>query len=123
MYKTDVLIIGAGAVGTALAREFSKFKIQVLVCDKNDDVGGDASKSCSGLTSTSATMPVGTLECKIRTISHSMIDILCRDLDIQADVLVVRVTAIAHVFFKLNDCLSHGDILLCRPLVRTRGVL
>ena len=82
MYKTDVLIIGAGAVGTALAREFSKFKIQVLVCDKNDDVGGDASKSCSGLTSTSATMPVGTLECKIRTISHSMIDILCRDLDI-----------------------------------------
>ncbi|MCR4712544.1 MAG: NAD(P)/FAD-dependent oxidoreductase [Clostridia bacterium] len=82
MYKTDVLIIGAGAVGTALAREFSKFKIQVLVCDKNDDVGGDASKSCSGLTSTSATMPVGTLECRIRTISHSMIDILCRDLDI-----------------------------------------
>ena len=48
---------------------------------------------------------------------------LCRDLDIQADVLVVRVTALAHVFFKLNDCLSHGDILLCRPLVRTRGVL
>ncbi len=82
MYKTDVLIIGAGAVGCALAREFSKYKIGVLVCDKNDDVGGDASKSCSGLTSTSATMPVGTLECRIRTISHSMIDILCRDLDI-----------------------------------------
>ena len=47
MYKTDVLIIGAGAVGTALAREFSKFKTKVLVCDKNDDVGGDASKSNS----------------------------------------------------------------------------
>jgi len=82
MYKTDVLIIGAGAVGCALAREFSKYRIGVLVCDKNDDVGGDASKSCSGLTSTSATMPVGTLECRIRTISHSMIDVLCRDLDI-----------------------------------------
>ena len=82
MYKTDILIIGAGAVGTALARELSKFKVRVLVCDKNDDVGGDASKSCSGLTSTSATMPVGTLECKIRTISHTMVDVLCRDLDI-----------------------------------------
>ena len=82
MLKTDILIIGAGAVGTALARELSKFKVRVLVCDKNDDVGGDASKSCSGLTSTSATMPVGTLECKIRTISHTMVDVLCRDLDI-----------------------------------------
>ena len=82
MIKTDVLIIGAGAVGVALARELSKYKIKVIVCDKNDDVGGDASKSNSGLTSTSATMPVGTLECKIRTISHSMVDNICRDLDI-----------------------------------------
>ena len=70
MLKTDILIIGAGAVGTALARELSKFKVRVLVCDKNDDVGGDASKSCSGLTSTSATMPVGTLECKDIPIIH-----------------------------------------------------
>lgn len=82
MYKTDILIIGAGAVGVALARELSKYKLKVMVCDKNDDVGGDASKSCSGLTSTSATMPVGTLECKLRTISHSMVDQLCRDLDV-----------------------------------------
>ncbi len=82
MIKTDVLIIGAGAVGVALAREFSKFKLKTIVCDKNDDVGGEASKSCSGLTSTSATMPVGTLECRIRTISHSMIDVLCRELDV-----------------------------------------
>ena len=48
---------------------------------------------------------------------------LCRDFDIQADFLDVGVTAFAHVFFKLNDCLSHVDILLCRPLVRTRGEL
>jgi len=85
MYNTDVLIIGAGAVGVALARELSKYKLNVMVCDKNDDVGGDASKANSGLTSTSATMPVGTLECKLRTISHSMIDSLCRDLDIPID--------------------------------------
>lgn len=82
MYKTDVLIIGAGAVGVALARELSKYKLDVMVCDKNDDVGGDASKACSGLTSTSATMPVGTLENRLRTISHSMVDQLCRDLDV-----------------------------------------
>ena len=31
--KTDVLIIGAGAVGCALARELSKYNIQVTVLD------------------------------------------------------------------------------------------
>ena len=35
MRKTDVLIIGAGAVGVALARELSKYKLDVIVCDKN----------------------------------------------------------------------------------------
>ena len=80
MIKSDVLIIGAGAVGSALARELSKYNIKVVVVDKNDDVGGDASKSNSGLFSTSATMPVGTLECKLRTIAHSMIMNVCKDL-------------------------------------------
>jgi glycerol-3-phosphate dehydrogenase len=82
MIKSDVLIIGAGAVGCALARELSKYNIKVTVVDKNDDVGGDASKSNSGLFSTSATMPVGTLECKLRTIAHSMILNICNDLDV-----------------------------------------
>ena len=45
MLKTDVVVIGAGAVGFAIARELSKYEINVIVVDKNDDVGGDASKS------------------------------------------------------------------------------
>ncbi len=80
--KTDVLIIGAGAVGVAISRELSKYKLKVMVVDKNDDIGGDASKGNSGLTSTSATMPVGSLECMLRTYSHSMIDVMARDLDV-----------------------------------------
>ena len=54
MINADIVIIGAGAVGTAIARELSKYKVDVIVVDKRDDVGGDASKSnssiiCTGL--------------------------------------------------------------------------
>ena len=39
-YMSDIVIIGAGAVGTAIAREFSKYQVRVMVVDKRDDVGG-----------------------------------------------------------------------------------
>lgn len=93
--KTDVLIIGAGAVGCALARELSKYNIKVTVCDKNDDVGGDASKSNSGLFSTSATMPVGTLENRLRTIAHSMLLNICNDLDVP----IIKCGSIAPILY------------------------
>lgn len=85
MYKTDITIIGAGAVGVALARELSKYDLKVMVVDKNDDVGGVASKSCSGLISTSATMAPGTLENHLRMYGHAQFFNVCRDLDIPID--------------------------------------
>lgn len=82
MGRADVVVIGAGAVGTAIARELSRYRLKVIVCDKNEDVGGDASKSCSSCVATAATMPVGTLEQKLREISHPMVFEICRDLDV-----------------------------------------
>lgn len=82
MYQTDILVIGAGAVGVAIARELSKFKINTMVIDKNDDVGGDASKSCSSCISTEFTVAPFTLESKICQSSRPMFDQLCRDLEI-----------------------------------------
>lgn len=36
--KTDVVIIGAGAVGCAIARELSRYQLDVIVVDKNEDI-------------------------------------------------------------------------------------
>ena len=35
---TDVIIIGAGVSGTAVARELSKYQLSVLVLEKEEDV-------------------------------------------------------------------------------------
>ena len=82
MIKTDVLIIGAGAVGCAIARELSKYKLKVLVVDKNEDVGGDASKSNSAIIHTGYDAAPGTLESQLVVAANPMYEKLCLDLDV-----------------------------------------
>lgn len=80
--KTDVVVIGAGAVGCAIARELSKYKIGVTVVDMRDDVGGDASKSNSAIIHTGYDAAPGTLESQLVVAANPMYDQLTRDLDI-----------------------------------------
>ena len=82
MYNADIVIIGAGAVGTALAREFSKYKVRVIVVDKRDDVGGDASKSNSSIICSGFDCPPHTLESELCRSQRAMIEKVVKDLDI-----------------------------------------
>ena len=45
----DIIVIGAGVIGCAIARELSKYKLDVLVIDKNEDVSEGISKANSGI--------------------------------------------------------------------------
>jgi len=83
--KADVLVIGAGVVGTAVAREFSKYDLHVVVADKNEDVGGDASKACSSIAGTGYANPPGSLVCRLSHQSHAALDQLIGELDIPAN--------------------------------------
>lgn len=85
MFDTDILIVGAGVVGTAIAREFSKYDLRVMVADKNEDVGGDATKSCSSIAGTGYANPPGSLVCRLSHRSHAVIDKLIDELDIPAN--------------------------------------
>ncbi|HBR01399.1 MAG TPA: FAD/NAD(P)-binding oxidoreductase [Ruminiclostridium sp.] len=82
MLKTDVLIIGAGASGCAIARELSKYQLDVMVADKNEDVGGDASKSNSAIIHTGYDASPGTLESQLVVAANPMYDKLSEDLEI-----------------------------------------
>ena len=45
---TDILVIGAGVVGCAVARVLSRYEAQVTVLDRACDVAEGASKANSG---------------------------------------------------------------------------
>lgn len=82
MSMMDVVIIGAGAVGAAIARELSKYELNILVVDKNEDVGGDASKSNSGIIHTGYDATPGTLESRLVVAANPMYDKLAKELDV-----------------------------------------
>jgi hypothetical protein len=60
-----VIIIGAGVVGCALARELSKYQLRVLLLDKDDDVAQGASKANSGIIHGGYNSRHGTLKAKL----------------------------------------------------------
>ena len=82
MTNKKIVVIGAGAVGSAVAMELSKFKLDVTLVDKNPDVGGDASKSNSAIIHTGFDAAPDTLESELVVAANPMYDTLCRDLDI-----------------------------------------
>lgn len=82
MQKTDVLVIGAGAVGCAIARELVKYRLNVIIVDKNADVGGKASKSNSAIIHTGYDASPGTLESELVVAANPMYDKIASDLDV-----------------------------------------
>lgn len=80
--KADVVIIGAGAVGCAIARELSRYKLDVTVVDKNEDIGGDASKSNSAIIHTGYDASPGTLESQLVVAANPMYDKIAGELDV-----------------------------------------
>jgi len=62
MSDYDVLIIGAGITGAAIARELSKFKLKILLLDKEAEPAFGVSKSNSGIIHAGTQNPPGSLK-------------------------------------------------------------
>ena len=82
MIKTDILVIGAGAVGCAIARELTKYNHKVLVVDKNEDIGGEASKSNSAIIHTGYDATPETLESELVVVANPMFEQITQELDV-----------------------------------------
>ncbi len=82
MSKTKIVVIGAGAVGCAIARELSRYDADITVVEKNEDVGGDASKSNSAIIHTGYDAAPGTLESQLVVAANPFYDKLAEQLDV-----------------------------------------
>jgi glycerol-3-phosphate dehydrogenase len=80
--KTDVLIIGGGIAGTAIARELSKYEINVTLVEKEVDVGWGQTKASYAICHPGARWAPGTLAQAMIAESNQAIDQLMKDLDV-----------------------------------------
>ncbi len=78
----DVIIIGAGVSGSAVARELSKYDINTCVLEKCGDVCEGTSKANSAIVHAGFDADEGSLMAKLNVEGNEMMDQLSKDLDI-----------------------------------------
>ena len=77
----DIVIIGAGVTGSAIARELSRYQYDTLVLDRNSDVCEGTSKANSGIVHAGFDSEPGSMMAKMNVRGNAMMEQLSRDLD------------------------------------------
>ena len=88
--KYEFAIIGAGVVGTALARELTRWTSSVVVIDALDDVGAGTSKANTAILHTGFDMKPNTIESALVSQGYKML----LDFAIESNICVERTGAI-----------------------------
>src|SRR4026207_1085664 len=70
----DAAIIGAGAVGSAIAREFSRHDLKVALLEANPDVGMGTSKASTAIWHTGYDATPGSLESALLKRSYRLME-------------------------------------------------
>lgn len=79
--KTDLVIIGAGIVGVSLAYELSKYDINVILLDKENDIAMHTTKANSGIVHGGYDPKPGTLMAKLNVEGNKIIRSLAKKLN------------------------------------------
>ena len=78
----DTIIIGGGVIGCVIARELSKYKLDVLLVEKELDVGLETSSRNSGVLHSGIHYKPGTVRAEVDVRGNAMMADLCKDLKV-----------------------------------------
>ncbi len=81
----DVIIIGAGVVGNAIARELSKYQLKICVLEKNIDVGLETSSRNSGVIHSGIHYKPDSTRADVAVKGNSLLSSLCNQLKVKYD--------------------------------------
>ncbi len=78
----DVAIIGSGIIGGSIFRELTKYNLNVVTLEKENDVAMGTSKANSAIVHSGYDPEPGTLMAKYNVEGNKMFDKLCKDLSV-----------------------------------------
>lgn len=79
----DIVIIGAGVIGSMIARTLSQYKLNILVLEKENDVGNGASSANSAIVHSGYDPEPGTLKAKLNVRGNELFDQVAKELDVE----------------------------------------
>ena len=81
----DVIVVGAGIVGSLIARKLSSYQLSVAVIEKEPDVGSVVTMANSAIVHSGYDPVPGTLKAKLNVRGNKMYDKLCEELDVEME--------------------------------------
>lgn len=78
----DVVIIGAGVSGCMIARELSKYQLNIALLERASDVAMGASKANSGIVHAGFDAKPNTLKAKMNLRGNALMEQVCKDLSV-----------------------------------------
>jgi len=80
---SEVAIIGAGIIGTLIARELSRFKLEVALLESSNDVASGSTKANSGIIHAGYDAEPGSAKARFNVLGNPLFDRLCEQLDVR----------------------------------------
>jgi len=106
----DCCIIGAGVIGSAIARQLAKYQINLIVVEKGADVCSGTSKANSGIVHAGYAAKPGTLKAKFNALGNTLFDQVCQELKVPFERNGTFVVAVAEDNVKMLEELYQRGI-------------
>lgn len=81
----DVIIVGAGVVGSLCARELARYQLDILLLDKHADVGEGTTKANTAIVHAGYDAKPGSLKAIFNVAGNALYDEVCGELDVDFD--------------------------------------